>query len=135
MDRTKINRSWHEVAYVRDRFMRIIPDELFCDFFSDDLIIKHPESSIEICCEKAFILKKKDNIYWTNWIMELLGDEESFDTLASKYDFHETDYYKLNSEGMLFDKSVLFELYDTQKLLADSMKLIKQVEQFIPRGE
>lgn len=102
-DSAAANRSIHERHYLCDVYLDSISDEQFIWIFGKDMRNADARSADEIRCEKAFLLFKGSNCYFTRRFMELLDDEEMRKLLSEKYHFELQDFYRMNAETIFFN--------------------------------
>lgn len=114
------NRSVHEGNYIAEKYIYSLDNDLFIAIFNSEFVNKDSSSEEELLCERTFLLKKINNIYYLKHMMELLDNEKIFNVLQEKFDFNIADFYKENG-GYIFWESGIFEYLQ---------QLEKKVEQF-----
>ncbi len=99
-------RDMHEKEWIYDTFVRNLPEERFAHIFKADMKHADAHSEKQILCEKAFFLWNMGNCFAEKWFIELLEDAECREILEREYQFELKDFYKMNTEPMLFDNTL-----------------------------
>lgn len=122
MDNDTETRAWHENHWIIYRIITDMEAELFANVFQSEL--KNPQAVTveEIRCEKAFFLWEQQNCFAELLFIELLESEEIRDMLENKYQFTLNDFYKMNTQAMHFDASLLLMVKQQQQLIEEYRK-------------
>ena len=115
----KQNRSCHEFQWIQYKNIWNMPVEKFRQVFIKDIKCKDIVTEKEAMCEKAFLLWKMRNCYAEKIFLEILEDEECRHIFENKYNFELKDFYKINTESMLFDNSVRLQVLALQNQLEE----------------
>lgn len=98
-------RTSNENIYICKQFFDYISDELFISLFQDEFRNPGSETSLELACEKAFLLEKaycgKEPSLAS--LEHLLGKDESAKVLIEKFGYGQKDFYKENAQRRYFD--------------------------------
>lgn len=109
-------RSVNESIYICNHFFDYISDELFISLFKDEFRYRDSSSTMELACEKAFLLEKAfcgAEPALVN-LQKLLSDNESAKILSEKFGYTQKDFYKANIESRYFDQIVCQRFLDKE---------------------
>ncbi len=97
------NRDMHEMQWIIENYIKTMSDEEFLEVFWRDLRNAGSSTTVEIACEKAFLLWNLGNCFAEKWFIEMMEDKEIRELLEEKYQYSLLDFYRQNSEPMHFD--------------------------------
>lgn len=117
------NRDRHETQWIQDNYIEKLPAEKFVQVFRQDMKNPDVRSEKEILCEKAFLLWELRNCFAEKHFIELFEDDECREILEEKYQFELKDFYKMNTQPMYFDNTLLETVRYQERLIENYRKM------------
>ncbi len=117
------NRDRHETQWIQDNYIEKLPAEKFVQVFRQDMKNPDVRSEKEILCEKAFLLWELRNCFAEKHFIELFEDDECRGILEEKYQFELKDFYKMNTQPMYFDNTLLETVRYQERLIENYRKM------------
>ena len=113
---TTDNQSRNEEVFVCSHFFDHIADEDFVDLFKHLFRCADSSSSLEISCEKAFLLEKSYCAPepFLAKMQVLMSNQNTAKLLLEKYGCSPKDFYAANSEKRYLDRGFYYQLIDRQ---------------------
>lgn len=112
-----LNRDKHETQWIQDSIISKMPIKKFVHVFKRDMRNPQTNQEKDILCEKAFLLWNLQNCFAEKRFIELLEDKECRDILEENYSFYLTDFYKMNTEPMFFDTTLIQKVQEQERLI------------------
>jgi len=110
--RDTINRLTHENTYIIKKFFTEISDEKLITYLGEHFRYPQASTNLELKCERAFSLLDRGNVNCIELFIELLENDQSRYTLEKRYNFKTSDFYKINSENLIYSPEILQSLRD-----------------------
>lgn len=102
-----MNRDFHETQWIKESYLRNLSITQFVTYFGNVMKNSKVITEKEILIEKTFLLWAVGNCFAEKWFIEILEDRECREILEKEYSFGLQDFYKLNTQAMLFDMEML----------------------------
>lgn len=121
-------RSINETHYLTDRFISELPNDMFCEFFAEQLCEKNIRSDAQVLCEKALLRMRIGNGLANYRLMELLESDECRRLLQDIYGVSLPDFYRINTGEIFVSREIKEKMSKQQALIENYRELNRMLE-------